>query len=126
MASIRTATLVVNGAATEGSQVVAVSDSRRRYIGLYAKTGTCKLSLGEVTHANAYMSLAQGNLLELAVNILDKITFSTTGAVLHVIQDMDSNVCLTSDSLILTSDGYNMTYNAKDAGRKLLNTPVFS
>lgn len=127
MASVRTTTVVINGAAAEASQVVAVADKERRYVGLYAKTGACKVSFGEGTHANDYLVISQGNLLELAVNVLDKITFSTTGAVLNVIQDIESKVSLTSDNLILTTDGYNMTYNTRDqsvGGRRTI--PVFS
>ena len=122
MASTMTTTVVVNGAAAEAEQIVAVRDLKRVYIGLYAKTGTCKISLGEVTHANAYMSLAEGNLFETSVNTLDKVTFSTTGTVLHVIQDRDSKVVLTYDNLVLTYDGEPMAY-----GYRAVNVPpVFS
>jgi len=124
-----TTTVVINGAAAEAAQVVAIADRRRKYIGLYSKTGTCKFSVGEQAHAGSYMSLAQGHYFEMAVNYGDKVTFSTTGAVMHVIQDIDSNVALTSDSLILTSDAINMTYKTRDNGAHnrdgLIVAPVF-
>lgn len=113
MASIMTNTIVVNGAAAEASQVVAVRDLKRKYIGLYARTGSCKVSLGEVTHADAHMIIAEGNILELAVNTLDKIEFSTTGTVLHVIQDRDSKIVLAYDNLVLTSDGEPLAYQQR-------------
>ena len=125
MAKVFTTTVVVNGAAAEAAQVVAIDDEHRGYIALYAKTGTCKISLGDVTHADAYFSLAQGHYFETAVNFVGKVTFSTTGAVLHVIQDRASDVCLTSDSLILTYGGYNVTYNT-DVARPWQPAPVFS
>jgi len=128
--SVDTTTVVINGAATEAAQVVAVADHKRKYIGLYSKTGTCKFSLGEGTHADDYMSLAQGNYFEMAVNYGDKVTFSTTGAVLHVVQDIDSNVALTSDNLVLLSDSVTMTYSqaANGSANKYgkLAVPVFS
>ena len=128
--TVMTTTVVVNGAAAEAAQVVAVADVRRRYIGLYAKTGTCKLSLGEQAHAGSYLSLSQGKYFEMAVNYGDKVTFSTTGAVLHVIQDINSNVALTSDSLILTSDGDTLTYKTRNNGAHnrdgYIAPPVFS
>ena len=121
MSSIKTTTIVVNGAAAEAAQVVAIEDDRRKFIALYAKTGSCKVSLGNGTHANDYMVLAEGNLLELDVNTLDKVTYSTTDTVLHVLQDIDSNVALTSDNLILTSDGEVIYYKKK----RNLSVPVF-
>jgi len=124
MVNVRTTTVVINGAAAEASQKVAIADNNRRYIALYAKTGSCKVSLGDVTHANAYMVIAEGNYFETDANLIGAIHFSTTGTVLHVIQDIDSNVCLTSDSLILTSDGYNLTYNTADV-KGSLSAPVF-
>jgi len=124
MAKVATTTVVVNGAAAEASQVVAIEDGTRAYIALYAKTGTCKISLGDGTHADTYMSLGPGNYFETAVNFIGQVEFSTTGAVLHIIQDRDSQCGLTSDNLMLTSDGETMTYSAR--GSRLLPTPVFS
>jgi len=123
MANVRTTTLSINGAAAEAEQVVAVADPKRKYIGIYSHTGSCKVSLGEGDHASTYITIAQGNLFELAINTIDKITFSTTGAVLRIIQDINSNVSLTSDSLILTYDGYNLYYNVSI---NKLDIPVFS
>lgn len=123
MANVKTTTLSINGAAAEAVQTVAVADPKRKYIGLYAHTGSCKVSLGEGTHASTYITIAQGNLFELAINTIDKIQYSTTGTVLRVIQDISSNVCLTSDSLILTYDGSNLYYNGSV---NKLAIPVFS
>lgn len=124
MAKVKTTTVVINGAAAEVSQVVAVEDGTRNYIAFYASLGTCKISLGDVNHDDAYLSLAVGHYYETAVNFVGAASFSTTGAILHVIQDRNSQVSLTSDSLILTSDGENMTYNSE--GQFDLRDPVFS
>lgn len=127
MASVRTTTSRFNGAAAEAEQVIAVADHRRKYIGLYSMTGNCKVSFGEGAHATTYFTIAAGNLLELAINPLDKVTFSTTGTVIQVIQNVNSAVVLSSDYLVLTTDGYPMTYTAKDqsiGGRN--DVPVFS
>lgn len=127
MASVMTTTQRFNGAAAEAVQVVAVADHRRKYIGLYASTGSCKVSIGEVVHANTYITLAQGNLMELAVNYLDKVQFSTTGAVLTVIQDINSAVVATYDFLTLTYDGYPMYYrSAVQASSARQGAPIFA
>jgi len=125
MVNVRTTTVVINGAAAEASQQVAIADNNRKYIALYAKTGSCKVSLGDVTHANAFLVIGAGNYFETDVNFQGAIHYSTTDTVLHVIQDINSSVCLTSDNLILTSDGYNMTYNI-DLSTSSLSSPVFS
>lgn len=112
---VMTTTVVVNGAASEAAQVVAVADKRRRYIGLYARLGGCKVSYGEGTHANDYVVIAQGNYMELLVNPHDKVSYSTTGTVLTIIQDRDSSVATTYDNLVLTyaATGLNITYNSR-------------
>ena len=125
MVNVRTTTVVINGATEEASQQVAIADNNRKYIALYAKTGSCKVSLGDVTHANAFLVIGAGNYFETDVNFQGAIHYSTTDTVLHVIQDINSSVCLTSDNLILTSDGYNMTYNI-DLSTSSLSSPVFS
>lgn len=126
MANIFTTTSSFNGAAAEASQVVAVADDKRKYIGLYSLTGSCKVSFGEVTHSSAYIVIAEGNMLELAINPQDKVQFSTTGTVLRVIQDIDSKVVLSSDSLALTSDGYPLTYAKGSRNKPWQPAPVFA
>ena len=122
---IRTTTQSFNGSAAEAVQEVAISDNGRRYIGLYSLTNTCKVSFGDGTHASTYLSIAAGNLLEIDTSILDRVYFSTTGAVLRVIQDIDSKVILSSDSLTMTSDGLSLYYSSADS-KPRNPAPIFS
>ena len=122
MVSVRTVTSVINGAAAEAEQVVAVADDRRRYIALYAKTGTCKVSIGKTPHADSYMSIAEGNLLEMEVVTLGKVVFSGTGSVLNVIQNIDSKIVLSLDNLSLTYGGEPLAYTKRISR---LPAPIF-
>jgi hypothetical protein len=118
---MRTTTVVVNGAAGEAVQVVAIRDLKRQYVGLYSQLGSCKISIGEGNHANESFVIAAGNLYELQANTLDQISYSTTGTILNIIQDRDSYVTMTYDFLVLTYDGSTIAYNK----RAVLAPPVF-
>ena len=110
MANINISTSSVTGAAAGAVQTVAINDHSRRYIAFIAKTGPALLSFGEGTYATNAVELAEGNMMELAVNATNKVEFSTADSVLLVMQDLGSKRVLTSDGLVLTSDSAVLTY----------------
>lgn len=109
MANVKTTTNRYEGGVT--GAVVAVRDDKRKYIGLYAQSGSCLVSLGEVMHTNNQLTLAQGNLFETAVNVLDRILYSGAGTVLLVIQDVNSDIVLNYMFTTLTYDSEPIAYN---------------
>ena len=123
MANINISTSSFIGAAAGAAQVVALNDYSRRYIAFIAKTGPALLSFGEGTHATNAVELAEGNMMELAVNATNKVEFSTADSVLLVMQDFGSKRVLTSDGMVLTSDGEVLTYRPEFQPSPI---PVFS
>lgn len=120
MVSVRTVTSLIRG--TEAEQIVAAADDRRRYIALYSKEGTCKVSIGDTPHADSYMSIAEGNLLEMGVVTLGKVVFSGIGTALNVIQNIDSKIVLSSGERSLTYGGEPLAYTKRISS---LPTPIF-
>jgi len=106
---VRTESIVVEGAAT--AQQVVVPDHTRQYLGLYAKVGSCLISVGESTHADTALTLAQGNIFEPSPGA--SAYYSAASTELVVLQDLAANAVLTSDKKVLTSDGETLYYNPR-------------
>lgn len=121
MPNVQITSNAITGDAT--AQTVAVKDHTRRYLALYSQTGNCVISVGDGVHATNAITLAQGNMFELAVNSISKVEYSGAGTVLVTLTDLSARVVLTSDGYVLTSDGEPLAY-AKANYR--LAPPVFS
>lgn len=121
MPNIQMTSFKVAGSAT--AQVIVPNDYRRKYVALVAATGAIEVSVGEVTHADAYISIAQGNMFEYNVNCTSKYQYTGAATEVVVMQDADSTICLSSDNLMLTYDGSPLTYNRVI---NKLNVPVFN
>lgn len=113
--AILTTTIAVDG--IEDIPVeVAVQDDHRKYITLYARTGSCKVSLGDVDHETGSLIIAQGNQLDLERINGSRVLFSkedTNDALLHVTTGIGDNTVLTSDDKVLTYNGTVLYHNPR-------------
>ena len=120
--NVKTNTTRVDGTAVV--QVVAVEDGHRRYLGLYAKSGSCFISVGNGEHADEMITIAQGNIFESTATYGDKISYTGVGTQLLVIMDIDRPTILTYENTVLTYVDVTLTYRNEDYSRHLPD-PVF-
>lgn len=113
----------VAGVAANTETKVETEDKKRRYLGLYAQSGGCVVSLGALAnHSANAMTIAEGNLLEVDAGSQVNWT-ATNGQVLLILTDRNSKHLLMSDSCALTYDGNDMYYENHNRD---LAAPVFS
>lgn len=85
--SVKTTTFIFDG--TESPVVAAPQDFYRKYIGLYAKEGSCLISIGDGDHIENSIQITNGNLFEPTVSIGNAIYYSGEGSQLLVIRDVN-------------------------------------
>jgi len=119
---IQTNTIKVDG--TGDVAHVAVFDSHRKYLGLYAQSGSCVVSIGDGTHADMAITIAQGNIFEPDPGFTEAVYYTGVGTTLLVITDAHRPTVLTYDDVVLTYDGTALTYQNDDQVRYLA-PPVF-
>ena len=123
MPNVNVTSFLVDGAVA--AQVIAPADQKRKYLSVQAQDAGGKLAIGE---AAVYIEMADTDIWFPAVNITSKYSWIGDSLECVVIQDIQSDVCLSSDKLMLTYGGTPIHYNTETAGRTalLLATPVFS
>ncbi len=118
--AIQTTTIAVTGGASAVD--VAARDFHRKYITVYAATGSCKVSFGDSDHATTSKTLAEGNLIDLNVINGSRVQYSGADTELQVTTGIGSNTVLTSDKVVLTYDGVTLFYRAASK----LHIPIFN
>ena len=109
---------------TAAAQVIAPNDPHRKYISFQASDDACLIYPGEGTAGN--FELDDGERLEFNVNITSKFSLIGNSLELHVFQDINSDVCLSSDNAMLTSDSIPIYYNRIRAKKPFNPAPIFS
>lgn len=125
MPNVKVTSFLVDGTASD--QVIAVADDKRRYLMIQSQDDGGKIGIGAASDSTAYIEVGDGDTWSPAVNIVDQYRWIGDGLECVVIQDIDSNVCLSSDGLMLTYDSEPIYYNINIANRpNLLADPVFA
>lgn len=104
---------------------ICQEDGHRRYLGLYAKSGTCVVSVGEGDHFNSSYVLAEGILLEPSEAYGSPCYYSGDTTTLLVLTDRDRPSILTYSNVLLTYDSETIFYTGKEFSRHLPD-PVFN
>jgi len=103
-----------------------IEDGGRKYLGLYAQSGTCVVSLDDVAdHDTNAITILEGNIFEPSA-AGSEVNFSGDGNTLLIITNRDSKHMLLYDNLGLTYDGQELWYNQIVSKRKALHPPVFA
>ena len=121
--STKVNTIKVDGGAS--AVQVAVEDGHRSYLGLYAQTGSCVVSIGDGVHADTAITIAQGNIFEPQPNYGDEVYYSGATTTLLVITDRNRPTVITYEAVVLTYGGTVLTYFNGDQVRYLA-PPVFN
>lgn len=125
MTNVRITSVPIIGTADGIARTICIEDNDRAYVSIVATSGNPTISIGDVTHTDVPITIAEGNMFELGVNCISKIQYAGAATTAVLLQDITSDFVLSYDNVVLTYGGNIMVYNI-NGGTERLSTPVFS